>query len=106
MNQSANGCWPTEKLIFFKWPTACSMGVPRLRRRRHEVRKNVFLAFGPMEGKFFAVIWTWRDGTHTNCHSKENQRCGRKAIPCVFWLKRLKPRLSVAKIAPIGAKPK
>ena len=22
-----------------------------------------FLTIGPMEGKFFAVIWTWRDGT-------------------------------------------
>jgi hypothetical protein len=21
-----------------------------------------FLSVGPMEGKFFAVIWTWRDG--------------------------------------------
>jgi uncharacterized DUF497 family protein len=21
-----------------------------------------FLSIGPMEGKFFAVIWTWRDG--------------------------------------------
>ncbi len=22
-----------------------------------------FLSIGPLEGKFFAVIWTWRDGT-------------------------------------------
>jgi uncharacterized DUF497 family protein len=22
-----------------------------------------FLSTGPIEGKFFAVIWTWRDGT-------------------------------------------
>jgi uncharacterized DUF497 family protein len=22
-----------------------------------------FLSIGPMEGKFFAAVWTWRDGT-------------------------------------------
>jgi uncharacterized DUF497 family protein len=26
-------------------------------------KEERFLSIGPMEGKFFAVIWTWREGT-------------------------------------------
>jgi uncharacterized DUF497 family protein len=38
-------------------------GCPLLTVPTPREEEERFLSIGPMEGKFFAVIWTWREGT-------------------------------------------
>jgi hypothetical protein len=44
-----------------------------------------FLSIGPMEGRFFAVIWTWRDGA-IRLITARRTRCRGRAIRCAIQL--------------------
>ncbi len=61
-----------------------------------------FLSVGPIEGRFFAVVWMWHDGALRIIYGEEGERGGRKTVPFAIRLNRFKPRLRGARTGRIG----
>jgi len=56
-----DGCWPSGESIFSASLSACLMVVPANGPTQRGAEER-FLSIGLIDGKFFAVVWMWRDG--------------------------------------------
>ena len=62
-NQSASGFWAERGIDFLRIAFALFDGRPLLPVPTPRDDEERFLSVGPIDGRFFGVIWTWRDGT-------------------------------------------
>ena len=60
---NANGSWPSGGIDFLRVAFSLFDGRPLLTVATAQGEEERFMSIGPMEGRFFAVIWTWREGT-------------------------------------------